>query len=99
MAYEKQTFIDKQTVLMAAHLQHIEDGIERAFENVGPGGETIATRESLGSVMVGENLKISDNGVLSVDTTNEMAVDNTKPITSAGVAVQVGNIHVLLQTI
>jgi hypothetical protein len=31
MPYEKQTFIDHETKLTAAHLQHIEDGIEKAF--------------------------------------------------------------------
>lgn len=40
-----------------------------------------------------------ENGKLSVRTTNEVNKDNTLPITSAGVAVQVGNIEVLLDTI
>lgn len=40
-----------------------------------------------------------ENGVLKVNTTNEMAADNTLPITSAGVYTQVGNIDVLLKTI
>ena len=39
------------------------------------------------------------DGVLSVNTTNEVAEDNTLPITSAAVAVTVGNIEVLLETI
>lgn len=29
--YEKQTFVDNETVLTAAHLQHMEDGIARAL--------------------------------------------------------------------
>ena len=40
-----------------------------------------------------------EDGKLSVRTTNEVNKDNTLPITSAGVAVQVGNIEVLLNTI
>ena len=39
------------------------------------------------------------NGVLSVNTTNDMEQDNTLPITSAGVFATVGNIEALLKTI
>lgn len=39
------------------------------------------------------------DGILSVNTTNEMEEDNTLPITSAGVFATVGNIEVLLKTI
>jgi hypothetical protein len=39
------------------------------------------------------------NGILSVNTTNDMEQDNTLPITSAGVFATVGNIEVLLKTI
>lgn len=40
-----------------------------------------------------------ENGVLSVNTTNDMERDNTLPITSAGVFATVGNIEALLKTI
>lgn len=40
-----------------------------------------------------------ENGVLSVNTTNNMEQDNTLPITSAGVFATVGNIEALLKTI
>lgn len=43
-------------------------------------------------------LKLED-GVLSVNTTDQMEQDNTLPITSAGVYATVGNIEVLLKTI
>ena len=39
------------------------------------------------------------DGVLSVNTTNNMEQDNTLPITSAGVFATVGNIEALLKTI
>ena len=39
------------------------------------------------------------NGVISVNTTNDMEKDNTLPITSAGVFAAVGNIEALLKTI
>lgn len=40
-----------------------------------------------------------ENGILSVNTTNNMEQDNTLPITSAGVYATVGNIEALLKTI
>lgn len=58
-----------------------------------------ATHDQSGVIKVGENLKITQDGVLSVDTTNEMQEDHTKPITSAGVYSVVGNIAALLETI
>ena len=51
-----------------------------------------------GGFTTDETLKLED-GVLSVNTTNEVATDNTQPITSAGVATTVGNIEILLATI
>lgn len=45
-----------------------------------------------------ETLTLKD-GVLSVNTTNDMEPDNTLPITSAGVFATVGNIEALLKTI
>lgn len=45
-----------------------------------------------------ETLKL-ENGILSVNTTNDMEQDNTLPITSAAVYAAVGNIEVLLRTI
>lgn len=45
-----------------------------------------------------ETLTLKD-GILSVNTTDQMAQDNTLPITSAGVYIIVGNIEVLLKTI
>lgn len=45
-----------------------------------------------------DTLKL-ENGILSVNTTDQMEQDNTLPITSAGVYATVGNIEVLLKTI
>ena len=47
---------------------------------------------------VDETLRLED-GILSVNTTDQMEADNTQPITSAGVYTQVGNINALLATI
>lgn len=63
------------------------------------GGAGPATSEKLGVIKVGENLKISKDGVLSVDTADSAEADNTRPITSAAVAATVGNIEVFLRQI
>ena len=59
----------------------------------------IATSEKAGIVTVGKNLSITKDGVLSVDTTDSAEQDNTKPITSAGGNLVVGNINALLAII
>lgn len=58
-----------------------------------------ATTTTLGGVIVGENLAITQAGVLSVITADEVEHDNTRPITSAAVYTEVGNINALLATI
>jgi hypothetical protein len=50
------------------------------------------------NLMPGDNIDITD-GVISVVTTDEVEQDNTKPVTSAAVYSEVGNINVLLKTI
>ncbi len=60
--------------------------------------DDFATKESSGVIKVGENLSIEE-GVLSVETTNNAEEDNTKPMTSAGVYIQLGNINALLEKI
>lgn len=50
-------------------------------------------------IQTDNTLTYSENGILSVNTTNDMEKDNTLPITSAGVYVTVGNIEALLKTI
>ena len=59
----------------------------------------IASSEILGGIKIGGNLKIDENGVLSVDTATEVMKDNTKPITSGAVFTEVGNIEELLKAL
>lgn len=71
-----------------------EEAIRAAVEayfarNYPDGGVGFETDETL----------ILKDGVLSVNTTNDMEKDNTLPITSAGVYATVGNIEALLKTI
>jgi hypothetical protein len=58
-----------------------------------------ATTTSLGGIIVGEDLEITQQGVLSVTKANQIEQDNTHPITAAAVYTEVGNINALLQTI
>jgi hypothetical protein len=78
------------------------EDIQKAVDNYlteNPISVDIATTEKAGIVAVGKNLSITEDGVLSVDTTNSAEQDNTKPITSAGVNLVVGNINALLAII
>ena len=59
----------------------------------------IASETVAGIVRVGENLRISADGALSVDTAAAVEQDNTRPITAAAVFTEVGNINALLETI
>ena len=58
-----------------------------------------ATTSTLGGIIVGEDLQITEQGVLSVVKANAVEHDNTHPITAAAVYVEVGNINALLATI
>lgn len=66
---------------------------------IGGGVTTPATSDKLGLVKVGSGLSIAEDGTLSVDTADKAEKDNTKPITSAGVYTEIGNINALLATI
>lgn len=76
------------------------NAVAQVWSGGGSGGAMIpATDESLGGIIVGDNLKITKEGVLSIDTADNAESDNTRPITSAAVYTQIGNIEVLLGTI
>lgn len=79
----------------------VEDVLDQIV-NDGSGGVAslpVATATRLGGVKVGHNLTIDADGTLSINTTNDIEQDNTRPITSAGVYATVGNIEALLKTI
>ena len=48
--------------------------------------------------MIGAGLKVEEN-VLMVDAANAVEEDNTKPVTSAAVFVEIGNIEALLASL
>lgn len=57
-----------------------------------------ATAEKAGVVRVGANLLV-EGGVLRVDTAENVEQDNTRPVTSAAVHTQLGNVEALLKNI
>lgn len=58
-----------------------------------------ATTSKLGCIIVGDDLQITEEGILSVQKATSVEADNTRPITSAAVYTEVGNINALLATI
>lgn len=73
-----------------------KDNLVAAINEAAQRGGGSATAEKLGLVRIGKNLTITKDGVLSVDTADAVEKDNTKPVTSAAVHVEIGNIEVLL---
>lgn len=70
---------------------NLVDAINEARSSGGSGG---------GGYTIGEGLKLdADTNTLSVDTAAAVEKDNTKPVTSAAVYTEVGNINALLATI
>lgn len=93
--------VDKNGVLSAeggGSPEDIQNAVNKYLDE-NPVRVDIATSEKAGIVTVGKNLSITKDGVLSVDTTDSAEQDNTKPITSAGVNLVVGNINALLAII
>lgn len=98
------------TVLEAYYNLDEEISIEGAIEDTEPFSASLETPETAGSVAwssvtnkpfktIGGNLVVDHDGRLSVDTASEVEEDNTKPITSAAVYTEVGNINALLALI
>ena len=70
---------------------NLVDAINEARSSGGSGG---------GGYTIGEGLKLdAATNTLSVDTADAVEEDNTKPVTSAAVYTEVGNINALLATI
>ena len=68
-------------------------GLEDVYKIPAGGG-------SGGGYNIGSGLKLdAETNTLSVDTTESVEKDNTKPVTSAAVYTEVGNINALLATI
>lgn len=77
----------------------IEGEIEAAGITVTPYILPPATKSKLGGVIVGDDLLVTEDGVISVDKATSAEEDNTRPITAAAVYTEIGNINALLATI
>lgn len=97
----KSPYYDQEEAQWYEYDDSVQSYVPSKFTGIGEiiGITNPATSESLGAVKVGENLKITEDGVLSVDTASSIYDDNTKPITSAAVFREIGNIEALLQII
>lgn len=89
---------DAQLSLLADKLDKTNEALEKIKEQ-GTGAQTPATKDTLGLVIVGDNLNITKEGVLSVNVATKAEQDNTQPISSAAVNTLVGDINALLQLI
>lgn len=74
--------------------------LKEQIDNLNVGGGNTGNTGGTGGVDFKTDKTLTlKNGILSVNTTNNMERDNTLPITSAGVYATVGNIEALLKTI
>jgi hypothetical protein len=79
-----------------------EDFITEAQKTLDEANKTLDVIKQGGGAgyVIGDGLKYdSETSTISVDTTDVAEQDNTKPITSAGVFVEIGNINALLESI
>ncbi len=87
------------------HIAGISGDAPRRLTRISQGGGGAgyvlppATRESLGGIIVGEDLRITEEGILSIIKATSVEADNTRPITAAAVYTEEGNINALLHTI
>lgn len=100
-AIDDKISISAQVAKTASMTQTVgidENGKLYTYPGSGSGSGSWETLPDKPFDIIGENLKVVD-GALTVDTAQNVEQDNTKPITSAAVYTEVGNIDVLLQTI
>lgn len=71
--------------------------LERMQTTVKVDGTIIRTGSE--GLNLGFGLKYDDNGAVAVDTAQAAEAENLKPITSAAVYTEIGNIGALLETI
>lgn len=91
-----QALADKQDALTAGENILIEDGVISATVGGASSWDDLTDKPF---DTIDDNTLIVRDGVLAVNTTDVAEQDNTKPITSSGVHVIVGNIDTLLSLI
>lgn len=71
-------------------LEETNESLEMELEEGGSGGGI--------GYQIGSGLKV-EGGILSVDTADQVEEDNTRPVTSAAVFMEIGNIEALLHNL
>lgn len=103
MGFESNNIDQGNLLLLQKKLNALNkkvDAIESGGGGGGGGGDIpIATTTTVGGIKVGRNLLVYGDGTLTVDTASSAQSDNTRPITSAAVYTEIGNINALLATI
>ena len=84
--------IESQVVEAQAFSKQSEDSAKRAEEAAKKAESAVPA----GSLSIGDGLKWAAGGKLTVDTADKVEQDNTKPVTSAAVYTEIGNIEALL---
>ena len=84
--------IESQVVEAQSFSESAEDAAKRAEEAAKQAESAIPA----GSLKLGNGLKWEADGRVSVDTAEKVEKDNTLPVTSAAVHVEIGNIEALL---
>lgn len=75
------------------------DGKKISIGNIPSPEIPIASETVLGVIKVGENLKISEDGALSVDTSKTVAANDDKPVSGGAVYEMVGEIENVLSDV
>lgn len=78
---------------------NLQDATNAALAQAKESGEFKGEKGDSGTIFTTDETLSLKDGVLSVNTAKEPEPDNTLPITSAAVALTVGNIEILLKTI
>ena len=94
----EQGWVDKVLATGAA-AQTAAEAAKTAAEQAKAAAERAESAAPGGNLAIGNGLKFDPDGKLSVDTAESAEQDNTRPITSAAVYTEIGNIDALLKTI
>lgn len=74
----------------------VDDGVFAKWYTIQRDGTLLGEGIEIGNT---DKTLIVENGTIKVNTTNDIAANNTLPITSAGVYMQLGDLGALLKTI
>lgn len=81
-------------ITYAAAVKKAQKMIEEQMEHL-----PIADEDTLGVIMVGDGLDVTNAGVLSVDCAEAITEGDTRPITADAVYKEIGNVCALLAQI